>query len=57
MPIRVKSRLPAAGDRAPSPPWEQPNEEILLPDIGHDDSFRDVVKKVSTFVLGPGLAF
>ncbi|KAH6659412.1 hypothetical protein BKA67DRAFT_652642 [Truncatella angustata] len=49
MPIRVKSRPLSQGDRAPSPHWIQ-YDGPELPDIGYDDTFRDVVKKLSRYV-------
>lgn len=49
MPVRVKSRRPPEGDRAPSPHWGRPEDRrISLPEIGRDDTFREVVKKLST---------
>jgi hypothetical protein len=48
MPIRVKSRPISQGDRLPSPSWA-PYESGELPEIGYDDAFRDVVKKLSTY--------
>lgn len=51
MPIRVKTRRPPEGDRPPSPHWALPDETITpLPEIGGDDTFREVVKKLSTYV-------
>lgn len=48
MPIRVKSRPQSMGDRADSPhPWTANDYE--MPDINHDDAFRDVVKKLSMY--------
>lgn len=53
MPIRVKSRRHPEGDRAPSPHWGRPDEnKTSLPEIGPNDTFREVVKKLSTYV-GP----
>ncbi|KAI1876863.1 uncharacterized protein JN550_000935 [Neoarthrinium moseri] len=49
MPIRVKSRPISQGDRAPSPHWGQ-FESAELPDIGYDDTFRDVVKQLSRYI-------
>lgn len=48
MPIRVKSRplsQTAHGPRTPSPFGARDFGE--LPDIDHDDSFREVIKKLS----------
>jgi hypothetical protein len=51
MPIRVKSR-PVADDRPLSPHHSHSElNEVELPDIALDDSFRDVVKKISSYVL------
>ncbi|KAI8962334.1 hypothetical protein F5Y11DRAFT_365990 [Daldinia sp. FL1419] len=50
MPIRVKSRHLPTPDRALSP-ISTPTE-VPLPDIDHDDAFRDVVKKLSIYVTG-----
>ncbi|KAK6087579.1 ion transporter [Seiridium cupressi] len=49
MPIRVKSRPISQGDRAPSPHWAQ-HDSGELPDIGYDDTFREVVKKLSVHI-------
>ncbi|ORY58146.1 uncharacterized protein BCR38DRAFT_448220 [Pseudomassariella vexata] len=49
MPIRVKSRRPVSqGDRGVSPHWVHYDSE--LPDISHDDTFREVVKKLSIYI-------
>ncbi|OTB06287.1 hypothetical protein M426DRAFT_9775 [Hypoxylon sp. CI-4A] len=48
MPIRVKSRNLPTPDRALSPIAARP--EIELPDIEHDDAFRDVVKELSRYI-------
>jgi hypothetical protein len=48
MPLRVKSRPLSqheAGPRTPSP--FRPRYFGELPDIEHDDSFREVIKKLS----------
>ncbi|KAI0890290.1 ion transporter [Annulohypoxylon maeteangense] len=45
MPIRVKSRRLPTPDRGLSPISSHP--DVQLPDIEHDDAFRDVVKKLS----------
>ncbi|KAI1656786.1 hypothetical protein F4813DRAFT_363308 [Daldinia decipiens] len=50
MPIRVKSRPLATPDRALSP--VSVPTEVPLPDIAHEDVFRDVVKKLSIYVTG-----
>ncbi|RYP13146.1 hypothetical protein DL767_010905 [Monosporascus sp. MG133] len=47
MPLRVRS-FPMAAERPPSPHWAGPDENTPLPDIGHADSFREVVKKISS---------
>ncbi|KAI1259261.1 hypothetical protein F5Y18DRAFT_410244 [Xylariaceae sp. FL1019] len=47
MPIRVRSKA-MPPERALSPASER--SEVDLPDIGHDDSFRDVVKKISSYI-------
>ncbi|KAK4150598.1 hypothetical protein C8A00DRAFT_46056 [Chaetomidium leptoderma] len=52
MPIRVKSR-PAPGDaamRTPSPMGRQAFSRAELPDIKDDDSFRELVKKLSVYI-------
>lgn len=51
MPIRVKSRKPAGADEPPrSPsPMGQRFDSCRLPDIGDDDSFRDMIKKLSIY--------
>jgi len=49
-PLRVKSRPQSGVDavpRTPSP-FRRNHADDELPDIGHDDSFRDVIKKLST---------
>ncbi|CAJ2512422.1 Uu.00g054370.m01.CDS01 [Anthostomella pinea] len=49
MPIRVKSRRPVSMvDRAPSPDYTRP--VVQLPDIAHEDVFRDVVKRLSLYI-------
>ncbi|KAI0380124.1 hypothetical protein F5Y04DRAFT_258351 [Hypomontagnella monticulosa] len=48
MPIRVKSRPLATPDRALSPISNR--AEVPLPDITHDDLFRDVVRKLSQYI-------
>ncbi|KAI0834134.1 ion transporter [Hypoxylon sp. FL0890] len=48
MPIRVKSRALPTPDRASSP--ISSHQEIQLPDIGHEDGFRDVIKKLSAYI-------
>ncbi|KAI0891737.1 ion transporter [Annulohypoxylon nitens] len=48
MPIRVKSRRLPTPDRGLSPISSQP--DVQLPDIEHDDSFRDVVKQLSLYI-------
>jgi len=53
MPVRVKSRPlggPEAGLRTPSPVGRQVHFGPELPDITFDDSFREVVKKLSMWV-------
>ncbi|POS71979.1 hypothetical protein DHEL01_v209632, partial [Diaporthe helianthi] len=51
MPIRVKSRKPAGADEPPrSPsPMGQRFDFYKLPDIQDDDSFRDMIKKLSVY--------
>ncbi|KAI8632485.1 hypothetical protein F5Y19DRAFT_472518 [Xylariaceae sp. FL1651] len=47
MPIHVKSRhMPA--ERVPS--FHSEHTEVKLPDISHDDHFRDVIKKLSLYI-------
>ncbi|KAH8900173.1 hypothetical protein GQ53DRAFT_741135 [Thozetella sp. PMI_491] len=49
MPLRVKSRRPPEDDaRAPSP--VSTRIPLELPTIGTEDSFREVVKKISVFI-------
>ncbi|UPK96564.1 hypothetical protein LCI18_007499 [Fusarium solani-melongenae] len=48
MPIKVKSKKLAA-PREGSPVSIRPDSEYDLPDIAFDDSFRDVVKKLSLY--------
>lgn len=51
MPLRVKSRplsQEEPGPRTPSP--FSPRYLGALPDIEHDDSFREVIKKLSVYV-------
>ncbi|KAI1809376.1 hypothetical protein GGS20DRAFT_590677 [Poronia punctata] len=48
MPIRVKSI--AVPDERPFSPHHSERSEIEVPDIGHNDSFRDVAKKISTYI-------
>jgi len=55
MPMRVRSRVNHAADGAQftSP---APHSRFMpsdLPDIGNDDTFRDVVKKISMYVMRP----
>lgn len=38
------------GERLPSPHLSEPSD-VELPEIDHNDSFRDVIKKVSSYVL------
>ncbi|KAI1333253.1 hypothetical protein F5Y16DRAFT_393647 [Xylariaceae sp. FL0255] len=47
MPIRVRSKAMPA-ERALSPYSE--HEDVELPDIAYDDVFRDVVKKISSYI-------
>jgi len=46
MPIRVRS-LPVPEERPFSPHHHSEYNDVELPDIGHDDTFRDVAKKIS----------
>ncbi|KAI2618774.1 ion transporter [Hypoxylon sp. NC1633] len=48
MPIRVKSRPQAPPDRAFSPVSSR--FDVQLPDVGHEDAFRDVVKSLSQYI-------
>jgi len=51
MPIRVKSKPSQSHERDLSPiSWK--HEYAELPDIAEDDSFRDVIKKLSLSVNG-----
>ena len=52
MPIRVKSKKPAV-ERDASPMSIRYDYE--LPDIGHDDTFRQVVKKLSLYAAQSGV--
>ncbi|KAI1143095.1 ion transporter [Hypoxylon sp. FL0543] len=49
MPIRVKSRALPTPDRALSP--ISSHQEVQLPDIEHEDAFRDVIKKLSAYIV------
>ncbi|KAI3322085.1 hypothetical protein HD806DRAFT_523489 [Xylariaceae sp. AK1471] len=49
MPIRVKSRM-MSDERLPSPHHFSERSDVELPDIAQDDSFRDVVKKISSYI-------
>jgi hypothetical protein len=51
MPIRVKSKAApgGGGDREPSPMSYGPGY-AEVPDIADDDSFREVIKKLSVLV-------
>lgn len=52
MPIRVKSRKPPGADeppRSPSPMGYR-FDSYGLPDIRDDDSFREMIKKLSVYV-------
>lgn len=44
MPIRVRARAPSARDQSPV----SVRLDFDLPDIAEDDSFRQVVRKLST---------
>ncbi|KAI1098305.1 ion transporter [Jackrogersella minutella] len=48
MPIRVKSRRLPTPDRALSP--IAVHSDVQLPEIEHEDAFRDVVKKLSVYI-------
>ncbi|KAI0442545.1 ion transporter [Xylaria telfairii] len=48
-PLRVKS-VPVPGERVTSPFRAPENRDVELPSIAHDDSFRDIVKKISTYI-------
>ncbi|KAI1341583.1 hypothetical protein F5Y15DRAFT_376552 [Xylariaceae sp. FL0016] len=48
MPIRVKARRQSMADRPLSPALDRP--QVSLPDIDHDDAFRDVVKSLASFI-------
>ncbi|KAI5866697.1 ion transporter [Durotheca rogersii] len=51
MPIRVKSRPVAAPERVPSPQLDHSDRlDARLPNIAHEDTFRDVVKKLSLYI-------
>ncbi|KAI0397779.1 hypothetical protein F5Y17DRAFT_454663 [Xylariaceae sp. FL0594] len=49
MPIRVRS-VPVPSDGPLSPGEFSERYDVELPDIRRDDSFRDVVKKISTYI-------
>jgi hypothetical protein len=49
-PMRVKSRPQAGGDAPPRTPSPFYHRATDLPDIGDEDSFREVVKKLSMCV-------
>ncbi|KAI0404151.1 ion transporter [Xylaria palmicola] len=49
MPVRVKS-LAMPGERLASPHRGFDHSDVELPTIAHDDCFRDVVKKISSYI-------
>jgi hypothetical protein len=51
MPIRVKSKASHSGDDRDLSPVSWKHEYTELPDIAEDDSFRDVIKKLSLSVF------
>ncbi|KAI0460108.1 ion transporter [Xylaria acuta] len=48
-PLRVKS-LPVPRERLASPHHISEHSDVELPSIAHDDSFRDIVKKISSYI-------
>ncbi|KAI1736769.1 ion transporter [Xylaria scruposa] len=48
-PLRVKS-LPVPRERLASPHDATERTNVELPSIAHDDSFRDVIKKISSYI-------
>ncbi|KAI0486150.1 ion transporter [Xylaria cf. heliscus] len=48
-PLRVKS-VPVPGERLSSPHRVLEHNDVELPCIAHDDSFRDIVKKISIYI-------
>ncbi|KAI1156746.1 ion transporter [Nemania diffusa] len=49
MPLRVKSKA-MPSERVSSPHRGSEHSDVALPDIAHDDPFRDIVKKVSSYI-------
>ncbi|KAI0537429.1 ion transporter [Xylaria digitata] len=51
MPLRVKYKSANMARERPSSPHHSPEHgDVELPNIAHDDSFRDVVKKISSYI-------
>ncbi|KAI0859503.1 ion transporter [Xylaria cubensis] len=48
-PLRVKS-VPVPRERLASPHDAAEHANVELPNIAHDDSFRDVIKKISSYI-------
>ncbi|KAI1163737.1 ion transporter [Nemania serpens] len=48
-PIRIKS-IAMPSERLSSPHHAPEQSDVELPDIAHDDPFRDVVKKISSYI-------
>ncbi|KAJ8116680.1 hypothetical protein ONZ43_g4386 [Nemania bipapillata] len=49
MPLRVKSKA-MPSERVSSPHYASEHSDVALPHIAHDDPFRDIVKKISSYI-------
>ncbi|KAI0433622.1 ion transporter [Xylaria sp. FL1042] len=49
MPVRVRS-LPMPSERLSSPHHAPERDQARLPNIAYDDSFRDIIKKISSYI-------
>ncbi|KAI1131350.1 ion transporter [Nemania abortiva] len=49
MPLRVRSRA-MPSERVSSPHLPSDHNDVVLPNIAHDDPFRDIVKKISSYI-------
>jgi hypothetical protein len=52
MPVRVRTRVQSQAEPPPRTPSPFRHRDGELPDIQHDDSFREVIKKLSLWVSG-----
>ncbi|KAI0021625.1 hypothetical protein F4780DRAFT_737071 [Xylariomycetidae sp. FL0641] len=50
MPKHLQARPISTGERAASPAAFAQHSDVDLPEISHDDTFRDVVKKLSLYI-------